>query len=264
MTFPPARIGTAFALAAVLACPGAMLAGCSDAGQQGAGNGTALVDGGSANGYDGTMSDEVIPTRPETIHFRQGDERWKKIKYWDGNIWSDGCGLCAYAMIVDILNQADYDPISMLKKRGDWQGGEQFPEQTIGSKDGSTHEEWTLKTFGIQMSGVVVTLDEMKEKLHQGKTCYLVCSLGRVFHDKNGKYRNSHGHFVIVFKHDDDGFHVQDPAYERSLGCDVVYSDKQMRKMMKNAASITDYTKVAEVEPEPAEEEQSSSSSSQN
>ena len=83
----------------------------------------------------------------------------------------------------------------------------------------------------------------------------MVSSYTLPIHDKNGKYRNSHGHFVIVFKHDDDGFHVQDPAYERSLGCDVVYSDKQMRKMMKNAASITDYTKVAEVEPEPAEEE---------
>lgn len=182
----------------------------------------------------------------DKIHFAQwtgGD--WAKRSYWGGTVSTHGCGLCAYTVAIDILTGAGLTPSEMLDKRGDWAGCEYYVDGTAaaytGSKDGSSHGEWTKKTFDVTMIDISgSTLDEkfanIDEALKKDEACVIVCSAGNyVFKSNDGSRRSSDGHYICVYRADDNGYYVQDSTYEGDKGTKVCYSRDDMALVLQNS-----------------------------
>ncbi len=183
----------------------------------------------------------------DKIHFAQwtgGD--WAKRSYWGGTVATHGCGLCAYTVAIDILTGAGLTPSEMLDKRGDWAGCEYYVDGTgaayTGSKDGSSHGEWTKKTFDVTMTDISgSSLDEkfanMDEALKNDEACVIVCSAGSyIFKSNDGSKRSSDGHYICVYRADDNGYYVQDSTYEGDKGTKVCYSHDEMARVLENSS----------------------------
>lgn len=182
----------------------------------------------------------------DKIHFAQwtgGD--WAKRSYWGGTVSTHGCGLCAYTVAIDILTGAGLDPSQMLDKRGDWAGCEYYVDGTAaaytGTKDGTSHAEWTKKNFDVTMTDISgSTLDEkfanMDNALKNDEACVIVCSAGNyIFKSNDGSRRSSDGHYICVYRADDNGYYVQDSTYEGDKGTKVCYSHDDMAKVLENS-----------------------------
>lgn len=177
-----------------------------------------------------------------SIQFAQGGmPEWSGLRYWNGNIGTSGCGLCAYTVIIDVLCGKDYTPADMHAIRGDWRGMDGYPEDRTGSKIG-THHDFTLSEFDVETWNISNSLDELKSALRERESAAMVCSQGRVFKNRSGVYRWSGGHFVAVIGYDEQGFHVSDSAYSKDEGANVIYSDAEMRSMLSNASKVTIYS----------------------
>lgn len=183
----------------------------------------------------------------DKIHFAQwtgGD--WASRSYWGGTVATHGCGLCAYTVAIDILTGAGLTPSEMLDKRGDWAGCEYYVDGTdaayTGSKDGLSHGEWTKKTFDVTMTDISgSSLDEkfanMDEALKNDEACVIVCSAGSyVFKSNDGSKRSSNGHYICVYRADDNGYYVQDSTYEGDKGTKVCYSHDDMARVLENSS----------------------------
>lgn len=173
-------------------------------------------------------------------HFPQGGGMpWSNLPYWGANVAWAGCGLCAYTSVVDILTGADYTPTEMLDIRGDWVGMESHVNDASGTPDGSTHHDFTLKTFGIESyESEIRDSEAFATELSKEETVSIVCARGTVFHNKDGSYRYTDGHYVCVYKYDDEGFHVHDPATQDA---NIIYTHSEMQRLLNGTSSVVFY-----------------------
>ena len=178
--------------------------------------------------------------RADEIHFPQGGGMpWSNLSYWGANVAYAGCGLCAYTSVVDILTGASYTPTEMLDIRGDWVGMESSVSDASGTPDGSSHHDFTLGKFGIESyeSGIRDS-EAFADELSKPERVAIVCARGTVFHNKDGSYRYTDGHYVCVYKLDDEGFHVQDPAVQDA---NIVYTYDEMQRLLNGTSSVVFY-----------------------
>lgn len=176
------------------------------------------------------------------VQFPQGGgNEWSGLRYWGGNVGSSGCGLCAYTVAIDVLTGADYNPAQMLDIRGDWVGMDGYPDDSTGTKDGSSHHDWTLAKWDIETWNIDNTTSALAEALDNNESVAIVCSHGNSFKNKSGVWRSTDGHFICVVGHDESGFHVSDSAYSHDEGTDVVYNDADMSRMLSGANLVTIY-----------------------
>lgn len=177
------------------------------------------------------------------FHYCQWGEPYSSIRYYCGTIGSAGCGLCCYTSVVNILNGTSYDIPTMLATRGDWMGEEGLLDGYAGTPGGMTHHDWTLDHFGIESERIPPTVEDARAALEGGESCLILCTKGTVFHDKAGAWRWSSGHFVCVYRCDDNGFYVHDPSYQGDNGTAVFYSDAEAAEMFYNANNLVRYHK---------------------
>ena len=177
------------------------------------------------------------------FHYCQWGEPYSNIRYYCGTIGSAGCGLCCYTSVVNILNGTSYDIPTMLATRGDWMGEEGLLDSYVGTPEGMTHHDWTLDHFGIESEPVAPSVEDARAALEGGESCLILCTKGKVFHDKAGAWRWSSGHFVCVYRCDDNGFYVHDPSYQGDNGTAVFYSDAEAAEMFYNANNLVRYHK---------------------
>lgn len=177
------------------------------------------------------------------LQFPQGNgQSWSNIRYWNGNIATSGCGLCAYTVVIDVLCGKDYTPADMIGIRGDWRGMDGYPDDGTGVKGYDSHHDFTLGTFEIETWNIDNSVDALKEALEEKESAAIVCSRGQAFKNRSGAWRWSSGHFVAVIGYDEQGFHVADSAYSKEEGADVIYSDAEMAKMLRSANLVTVYS----------------------
>lgn len=176
-------------------------------------------------------------------HYCQWGESYSDIRYYCGTIGSAGCGLCCYTSVVNILNGTSYDIPTMLSTRGDWRGEEGLLDSYAGTHGGMTHHDWTLDHFGIESEPIPATVGAARAALEGGESCLILCTKGKVFHDKAGAWRWSNGHFVCLYRCDDNGFYVHDPSYQGDNGTAVFYSDAEASAMFANANNLVKYHK---------------------
>lgn len=187
------------------------------------------------------------PTAWDEIHFWQVNSEWGTLPYWGGTISSSGCGLCSYTTIINMLKGEKYTPATMLEKRGDWVGMEGFPDSSAGTLDGSTHAEWTQKTFGITVDGLddSINNDGVKNYLKNGKSVLMICSAGTdIYRNSRGETRSSKGHFVVIYRYDEASkeFFVQDSAFnDDDAGKAVHYTEDQMQYLLSNTYHMVGY-----------------------
>lgn len=177
-----------------------------------------------------------------SVQFAQGGmSEWSSLRYWNGNIGSSGCGLCAYTVIIDVLCGKDYTPADMWEIRGDWRGMDGYPDDDTGSSSQS-HHDFTLNEFDIETWNITPSVSALKDALTEKETAAMVCSHGYAFKNRSGAWRWSSGHFIAVLGYDDEGFHVADSAYDKGQGANVIYSDSEMARMLSGANQVTVYS----------------------
>lgn len=167
-------------------------------------------------------------------HFCQWDpsSRWSSMGYWGGTVAGWGCGLCAYTTAIDALTGASYTPDEMLAIRGDYAGMEK-------SLSYRSQGEFTLSTFGIGTSYLGGTsTDALREFLTSYDGVAILCSRGRVYHNKEGVWRTSGGHYTCCVGYlvdDETGegyFAMQDSSYLGDSGTCVRYSENEMAQLL--------------------------------
>jgi hypothetical protein len=174
------------------------------------------------------------------VQFAQANGPWSGLSYWNGNIGSSGCGLCAYTVMIDVLTGNDYTPADMLNIRGDWRGMDGYPDDYTGS-GGLTHAEWTLQNFDITMYNIDRNMEALKAELKEKESAAIVCTAGYVLKTASGSWYYTSGHFVTVVGYDEEGFHVSDSGRNSSEGTNVIYSDSDMVRMLSGASKVTIY-----------------------
>lgn len=167
-------------------------------------------------------------------HFFQRDARWSLLPYWGGygTVGADGCGLCSYTTMVNLLCGTSYTPDEMLRLRGDWAGLEENLDYVNGTPDGSTHAEWTKAHFDIDQTTLPVTVRAAREALQDDETILIVGPVDVDLHDRYGSWRHSGGHYMCVYRCDDGGFYLHDSAYEGEAGTAVYYTDAEFEAML--------------------------------
>ena len=181
------------------------------------------------------------------LQFAQCGEPWSDLPYWGDNIAMNGCGLCAYTTMIDILVGTSYTPEDMLYIRGDWEGMDGWVNDNTGSGE-ETHHDWTLATFGVDSWNIEVNIDSLREAVSRGDSVAMLCAGNTeeyIFRGTAGDEHQYDGHFILVWDYDADGnFHVHDSAVSHGYGCDVVYTPEEMQEMINNTSSIVEYRAV--------------------
>ena len=181
------------------------------------------------------------------LQFAQSGEPWSDLPYWGGTISMNGCGLCAYTTMVDILVGTDYTPEDMLYIRGDWEGMDGWVDDNTGSGE-LTHHDWTLETFGIDSWRIDVNSESLKEAVSRGDSVAMLCAGNPedyIFLGTAGDEHQYDGHFILVWDYDENGnFHVHDSAVSHGYGCDVIYTPEEMSELIGNTSSIVEYRAV--------------------
>lgn len=178
----------------------------------------------------------------DSIHFAQGDSPWGTLPYWNGTVATHGCGLVSYTVAIDVLTGRGLTPGEMLSLRGDWSGTEQTLSSTTGAS-GETHSDETLRLFDVtseslDMSGNLN--DEVDEAL-EGEGVVQVCAAGTAFKNNDGYWRTSAGHYVTIYRHDANGYYVQDSTWSGAKGAAVCYSTSDLNVLLSHCHSLTAY-----------------------
>ena len=176
--------------------------------------------------------------RADSIHFCQWGEYYSDIQYYCATIGIAGCGLCAYTMAIDILTGSDYTPDTMLPVCGDWEGLVHYPDMTDGTPDGSTHAEWTKNYFDVDMAEIDNTIPSLRGALSDNESVIIALARGNSFKDKKGEWRYTNGHYVCIYRCDENGFYVHDSACTREEGAAVYYTDDEMGTMLATGTFI--------------------------
>ena len=200
-------------------------------------------------GKTGFFPNSFMVTKPlaenaDELQFSQDGEYWKVLGYWNANVGYAGCGLCSYTSAIDIVTGNSYTPTDMLVMRGDWAGMDNWIDDDTGL-DGQTHRQFTYDNFSVASRNVDVNMDSLIEALDENAVC-VICTGGPVFYDIYGNLYNYPGHFVCVYRYDNDTgiFHVHDSAVEHYLGANVEYETWQMEDMVNYTSSIVAYRAV--------------------
>ena len=177
------------------------------------------------------------------MQFAQSGEPWSDLGYWGDNVALNGCGLCCYTTIVDILTDSSYTPETMLSIRGDWQGMDNYVEDNTGLINGMTHGQFTFDTFGINSFEVDCSIGSLALQVSRGDTVAMVCAGGDdIFVDAYGGIYSYPGHFICVWTKNADGTYlVHDSAVSHGRGCNVTYSAEQMETLIEHSSSIVAY-----------------------
>lgn len=190
-----------------------------------------------------TAVPDVKSADAEHLQFAQSGEPWSYMDYWGGTVAMNGCGLCAYTSVVDILTDADYTPTDMLSIRGDWEGMDNYADDRTGVASGQTHHDYTLEQFGIETYRIPVSLDSLATTCSRGDSVAVLCAGGDdIFLGTVGDEHSYPGHFVCVWKYD-GVFHVHDSAISHGYGCDVIYTEEEMSELLSGTTSIMSYRK---------------------
>lgn len=176
--------------------------------------------------------DNTSSSSADDIYFAQSSDPWGSMPYWGTNVSEAGCGLCSYTMGIDVILGKNITPKEMLEQRGCWYGLDNSPSSTEGSVDGSSHGEWTKKTFGVIMEeNSSLGADGMADELKKGGRVILLSrgGSGDVFKHLNGSWYSTAGHYVLVYKYENGNFYVKDPGYNNK---NVEYSMDDMKKCL--------------------------------
>lgn len=165
------------------------------------------TDGDASSGY----------TSFDNIHFTQTD--YTDTPYWGGSIATHGCGICSRTVIVNGLLGKDYTPPELLEVMGDWRGMDAYLDDTTGSPDGKTHRQ-VWNDMGIECEQFGKGVDALKEQLAKGRVVLLLCGssddgqLRPRYHNKDrSSYRESNGHFTVIYAYRNGVFLMQDSSY---------------------------------------------------
>ena len=185
--------------------------------------------------------DNRVNRNPDTVQYSQAGQPWSGVPYWSHTIGRSGCGLCSYTVVVDLLTGADYTPDEMLKIRGDWSGTEATLDSRFGTPNGETHQQWSENAFGFTTTRVPVTRASLNDALSDdGESATIILARGSgVFKNADGTWRSSSGHFVVCYRVDENGnYHVQDSGTTPEKGTNVVYSPKDMDRLLSGTNAV--------------------------
>lgn len=184
----------------------------------------------------------------DSIHFAQWQpgSTWASRRYWGGTVATHGCGLVSYTVAMDILTGANLDPSQMLDKRGDWVGMESWPDDSSGVRTGETHAEFTKRVFGVTERSLPMDGDKLAtldKALEEDEAVVQLCGRGTIFKNgKTGQWRTSGGHYVLIYRHADGYYYVQDSTWLDEGGTAVKYSKSDMQRMLSGASSLVAYS----------------------
>lgn len=184
----------------------------------------------------------------DSIHFAQWQpgSSWASRRYWGGTVATHGCGLVSYTVAIDILTGARLDPSQMIDKRGDWVGMESWPDDSSGVRTGETHAEFTKRVFGVTERALPMdgdTLATLDQALEEDEAVVQLCGRGTIFKNgKTGQWRTSSGHYVLIYRHADGYYYVQDSTWLDEGGTAVRYSRSDMQRMLSGASALIAYS----------------------
>lgn len=149
----------------------------------------------------GLMEPEPEPTFIQPPDFKQYDSRWAKKMYSSHGdkkqtMRSSGCGPTAMADIVAEWWDKDATPWTLAQKSLEW-GTRTYDSGTSSTFFRKCHEYYGGK---YQTSS---SMDTLKQCLREGG--YVVACMGK-------GYWTSGGHYICVWKYDDDYIYANDPA----------------------------------------------------
>lgn len=182
--------------------------------------------------------------RAERLHFAQtyaGGEgaAWAGLPYWQRDVDQSGCGLCSFAMCVDLLTDGSLTPADVLA-RYHADGMDNGKTSMVGGRNMNPGlNAYNERTFGVRSVPIRRSVDAFAQALAQGDVIWASSADRQGTHpwhfadgcpqplDETGT-QHHHGHIVCIWRHEDGVFLVKDPIGPRRLCNNVRYTDEQM------------------------------------
>lgn len=134
--------------------------------------------------------------------YLQAEPQWASVPYAGGTIGDSGCGLTCAAMAVTYLTGQEVTPPDLAAAVGD-------SCLTDGVNDPEKFGKWIVETYhdsGITSTGKLYRLDDALEQVDAGAIAFAGIHNGTL---GDAAYM---GHVVMIWRHDDAGYWVRDPA----------------------------------------------------
>ena len=134
--------------------------------------------------------------------YLQAEPQWANVPYAGGTIGDSGCGLTCAAMAVTYLTGYEVTPPDLAAAVGD-------SCLTDGVNDPEKFGQWIVETYpdsGITSTGKLYRLDDALGRVDAGAIAFAGIHNGTL---GDAAYK---GHVVMIWRHDDAGYWVRDPA----------------------------------------------------
>lgn len=142
-----------------------------------------------------------IPAGTYMPLYLQTEPQWAHFAYADGTIGDSGCGLACAAMAIKYMTTQDVTPATLADLVG--------ASCLTGSvNDPSKFASWIISTYpeyDIQTTPKFYLLESALDKVNSGWMCF--AGLAGDFGDST-----YNGHVVLIWRSDDSGYWVRDPA----------------------------------------------------
>lgn len=142
-----------------------------------------------------------IPAGTYMPLYLQDEPQWGHFPYGGGTIADSGCGLACAAMAIKYMTTQDVTPATLADSVG-------ASCLTGNVNDPSKFASWIIGTYpeyGIQATQKLYLLDSALDKVNNGWMCF--AGLSGNFGDSDYS-----GHVVLIWRCDDGGYWVRDPA----------------------------------------------------
>lgn len=181
---------------------------------------------------------KALEKHAESVFFRQrgaDGKDWKDLPYWDGHVDFKGCGLCSFAMGVDIVTGRDLTPRDIYWMRNA-AGIDQLHTVTKDGRSccgGDAQEQFNAiygKLFGIKCREIPRSSVAFRDVLEGRNAVIWASSNNTEFHLKRGWSRYAEiGHVVLIWKYEDGIFYIKDPSMPPEEANNVPYTEEQMQ-----------------------------------
>lgn len=138
--------------------------------------------------------------RPRSMPmYLQADAAWGGIPYASSNLENAGCGLVAASMAFEYLSREPIDPPALLAEVGE-------TCLTGGVNDPGKFCDYAVGKYGFEASDIYWSIDDAVASVSEDSV---------VFASVSGTFGDNWygGHIVLIWKVDDSGVWVMDPAH---------------------------------------------------
>jgi hypothetical protein len=149
----------------------------------------------------------IVPSLSDVFPlYLQTDPQWADIPYGSGTIKTNGCGLVCASMVLEHFSKKPYNPAKLVDIAQD-------DFLTDGINDLAKINLWVATELApkcsIETFGPTDNLEYVNQLLHEDWIILGSCD-GII-----GDFETSpSGHIVVIYKLDDDGYHIRDPYCE--------------------------------------------------